>query len=457
MKKTVQTWRQYVNGLISAEISTLSRYYDRLIQIRPREGDSGLLRDAIDSSNKSVVQEICALPDMTSEREQRSIVLLNGSINHDFDIQGTLNELRAKLSRSSRVIIVAYNPYFRWLYALANRFGIRKGEMPTTFLTRTALNNTATISQYRVERIRPCVYLPIEIPWLSSFLNSVLPALPIIKWLSLTTIVTLRPVIADQVKPSLSIVIPARNERGNIENALKRIPAITGNMIEVIFVEGHSRDGTWEEIQRVAPLYSDRFKIQTMQQTGKGKSDAVRLGFSKATGEIITILDADLTMPPELLGRFYDAYCEGHGDFINGSRLVYPMEGQAMRFLNHIGNVFFAKALSEMLDATLSDSLCGTKLLARSDYERMVRWRSDFGDFDPFGDFELLFPAAILGLGIIDIPIRYRDRTYGSTQIRRFYHGLMLLRMTAIGFLRVKMGRPARLHGESAGRLAEAA
>ena len=148
-------------------------------------------------------------------------------------------------------------------------------------------------------------------------------------------------------------------------------------------------------------------------------------------------------MPPEMLRRFYDAYCEGHGDFINGSRLVYPMEGAAMRFLNRLGNIFFAKMLSSVLDVRIGDSLCGTKLLTRSDYQRMVAWRNDFGDFDPFGDFELLFPAAVLGLGIVDIPVRYLARTYGETNIRRFRHGLLLLKMTWVGLIRIKMYAPS--------------
>jgi len=142
----------------------------------------------------------------------------------------------------------------------------------------------------------------------------------------------------------------------------------------------------------------------SLRQTGKGKADAVRLGFAHATQPLLAILDADLTMPPEMVGRFYEAYCQGFGDFINGSRLVYPMEGDAMRFLNRLGNIFFAKMLSGILDVRIGDSLCGTKLVTRVDYQRMEAWRRDFGDFDPFGDFELLYPAAVLGLGIVDIP-----------------------------------------------------
>jgi glycosyltransferase involved in cell wall biosynthesis len=276
---------------------------------------------------------------------------------------------------------------------------------------------------------------------LGSLANRVLPATPILRHLAISVVVVLRPVLADpsDAPASVSVLIPARNERGNIEPAVRRLPDLGGET-EIIFVEGHSSDGTWEEIERVAASYDGPHRIVTLQQTGKGKADAVRLGFAHATGDLLTILDADLTMPPELLPRFVDAYRKGLADFVNGSRIVYPMEGEAMRPLNRLGNVFFAKALTSVLGTRLGDSLCGTKLVRRDDYARMTRWREDFGDFDPFGDFELIFPAATLGLGIVDVPIRYAARTYGSTQISRFRHGLLLLKMTTIGFFRVKLG-----------------
>jgi glycosyltransferase involved in cell wall biosynthesis len=273
---------------------------------------------------------------------------------------------------------------------------------------------------------------------LGTAINRVMPLVPLARWLSLTSIVVMRPLVASS-QQGVSCVIPARNERGNIENALKRFPDL-GREAEIIFVEGHSTDGTWEEILRVSTVYRDQFRILAVQQQGKGKADAVRLGFSHAREDLLVILDADLTMPPEMLSRFSFAYDQGHGDFINGSRLVYPMEGAAMRFLNRMGNVFFAKLLSAVLDVRLGDSLCGTKLLTRHDYERMVAWRQDFGEFDPFGDFELLFPAAELGLEIVDVPVRYLARTYGETNIQRFRHGLQLLKMTWVGLVRIKMG-----------------
>lgn len=434
----VPGWKRYVNAFLAGELSTLTRYYDRLIQWLPRESDSGLLLAAIDAPIKQSVGRDEPLPDLSGENDKRTAVLINGTFNHDFDIQGLLLELKSKLSRTSRVIVVLYNPYLRWMYHLANRLGIRKGELPSTFVTRVDLQNIAKVAGFEIVRQRLAVHCPWKLLGLGDGINRIVPLIPLVRWLSLASIVVLRPLVS-QPRPGISCVIPARNERGNIENALKRFPDLRCET-EIIFVEGHSSDGTWEEILRVGTLYRERFRIHVLQQTGAGKADAVRLGFAHATQPLLVILDADLTVPPEMLGRFYEAYCQGHGDFINGSRLVYPTEGAAMRFLNRLGNIFFAKLLSAILDVRIGDSLCGTKLLARHDYERVLAWRRDFGDFDPFGDFELLFPAAVLGLGIVDIPVRYLARTYGETNIQRFRHGLLLLKMTWVGLIRIKMG-----------------
>ena len=105
------------------------------------------------------------------------------------------------------------------------------------------------------------------------------------------------------------------------------------------------------------------------------------------------------------------------------------MEKEAMRFLNLCANKFFSITFSWLLGQSVKDTLCGTKVLWKKDYERIAANRSFFGDFDPFGDFDLLFGAAKANLHIMDIPIRYRDRTYGSTNINRWSHGLLLLRM----------------------------
>jgi hypothetical protein len=432
-------WTEYINVLIASELSRLTRYYDRVIQWLPRKEDSMVILDRLDNKQKEVVQRESEFPNLQGEVDKRTAVLMNGTLNHHYDIEALLRNLKQSLSRTSRVLLVMYNPYLAWFYTLANKLRVRKGPLPTTFVTRTDLENFAKLSGYNIVRTRNVAFIPWRLLGIGTVLNNIFSSVPIVRWLSFVYLVYLQPVVPEQKKPSLSIVVPARNESGNIENIINRIESFPAD-IELIFVEGDSTDNTWDEILRVKEKYQTSHIIHAYQQTGKGKADAVRLGFSYATGELLTILDADLTMPPEQLVRFYNAYSVGHADFINGSRLVYPMEGGAMRVLNRLGNVFFAHALSWILDARLGDSLCGTKLFAKHDYARMQAWREDFGDFDPFGDFEIIFPAQIMGLGSIDIPIRYLARTYGETNISRFRHGLILFKMSWIGLVKIKLG-----------------
>jgi len=427
----------YLTPILAAQVSRLTRYYDSVVQLAPQPSDDGLLLRHVDCQVKSVAASVDAIA--PPAEAARTAVLLNGNLNHDLDIEATLAAIKPRLNRLSRVIVLLYNPYFRGVFWLANKLGVRSGAVPSTFVTREGMAALARLSGYEIVQVKPAGYSPFRMLGLGNAINWAMPMVPFLRWFGFAAVVVLRPVMTADSPPSLSIVIPCRNEKGNIAAAIQRLPPFPA-AVEVIYVEGHSSDGTWQEVQRVAEEYGAHLPVSAYQQTGKGKSDAVRLGFSKARHDLVTILDADLTMPPEMLPRFYNAYCAGLADFINGTRLVYPMEGEAMRFLNRLGNVFFAKALSFVLDARVNDSLCGTKLLRRDDYARMVRWRGDFGDVDPFGDFELLFPASSLGLGIIDVPVYYRARSYGATNIHRFRHGLMLLRMTLIGLFRLKAG-----------------
>jgi len=432
--------RSYTYQLIGAEISATTRFCDQLIQVSPLPHDDGLLLRSIECRRKKTVDNPQEIP-INDDANRRDALLLNGNFNASSDIQALLQHVRIRMNRGARLFVVLYTPYAQWIFRLLTFFGLRSGALPTTFVTETELRSLLRLSDMEVVRIRPAVFFPLRIPLLSWLINAILPVLPGIRCLALTWIVVARSLPKSAPTPSLTIVIPARNERGNLESALVRMPQFATNDVEIIFVEGNSTDNTWQEIQRLLPLYSDRFRLVALQQTGRGKNDAVRLGFSKATGDLLTILDADLTMPPEMLPRFYNAWCQGHGEFVNGNRLVYPMEGEAMQSLNLLGNRFFAKALSYVLGIRIGDSLCGTKLLARRDYERLVEWRERFGDFDPFGDFELLFASSELAMGVVDIPIRYLARTYGETNISRFRDGWLLLRMTLYGFFRLRLGR----------------
>src|SRR5712691_5720803 len=238
----------------------------------------------------------------------------------------------------------------------------------------------------------------------------------------------------ETVKNEARVLLPVR--LAGLGRAVKRFPRFA-EALEIIFVEGHSADGTWEEIERVVGAYPD-CDIQAMRQPGTGKADAVFAGFDAARGDVLIILDGDLTVPPEQLPKFWDAIASGKGEFVNGSRLVYPMEQEAMRFLNLVANKVFSLLFTWLLSQRFTDTLCGTKAMYRSDYARLKAGRSYFGDFDPFGDFDLIFGASKLGLKAVEIPIRYANRAYGESQISRFRHGLMLLRMVAFAFMRIK-------------------
>jgi hypothetical protein len=262
-------WKKYVNAFLAGELSTLTRYYDRLIQWLPRENDTGMLLAAMDAPVKETVGRDDPFPDLSGESEKRTAILVNGTFNHDFDIQGLLVQLRSKLSRTSRVIAVLYNPYLRWLYHLANRLRIRKGELPSTFVTQVDLQNIVKVAGYEIVRQRLAVYCPWKMLGLGNAINRVLPLVPLVRWLSLTSLVVLRP-LAPRSRPGISCVIPARNERGNIENAVKRFPDL-GCEIEIIFVEGHSNDGTWEEIQRVAALSATVIEFKPCSRLEKAK------------------------------------------------------------------------------------------------------------------------------------------------------------------------------------------
>jgi glycosyltransferase involved in cell wall biosynthesis len=223
-------------------------------------------------------------------------------------------------------------------------------------------------------------------------------------------------------------VVPLRNEAGNVAPLLERIPKMADRQ-EIIFVEGHSTDNTWEVLNQVVADYRGDMHLAVYKQTGRGKRDAVRLGFERSTGDVLAILDGDISVPPEELPRFFELIARGKAEFANGSRLVYPMESEAMQFLNMIANKCFGYAFSYLLGQSIRDTLCGTKVLRREEYDRIAANQAYFGDFDPFGDFDLLFGAARLNLKILDVPVHYKQRVYGATNISRFRHGMMLIRM----------------------------
>jgi SAM-dependent methyltransferase len=355
------------------------------------------------------------------------------------DLQTTLQKLRSVAHDRTRLHITTLNTLWLHPLALAVRLGVVMPQPPSNWLSHDDLFNLLELAGWEVVNFEHIQLFPFSWPLISRMLNGVCVRLPLIRHFGITVAITARPRMSHVVRGdvSCSVIVPARNESGNIRAAIERVPVL-GNRTEVIFVEGNSRDDTWRVIESEVAAYKGPHLLKALKQPGRGKWDAVRTGFAAAQGDVLVIQDADLTAPPEDLPKFYETLANGTAEFINGSRLVYPMEARAMRFLNLVGNKFFAIALSYVLGQSVKDSLCGTKMLLRSDYERLLVRIAELGDFDPFGDFNLLFGAALLDLRIRDVPVRYRDRTYGETNISRFSHGWLLLRMTWFALWRLK-------------------
>jgi len=371
--------------------------------------------------------------------ETFDIVIVSTVLGEARDVQAVFRSIRAACRPDTRVIIAYHNAVWEPILKLASAVGLRRPVDKQNWLSMQDLTNLAYLADLEVIRKSAEVLLPLAIPLLSAVFNRFLVRFWPWPAFGLIQLLIVKPVAPpDLPNPRVSVIIPTRNERGNIEAAVARTPEM-GSGTEIIFVDGNSTDGTQDEIQRQIARCPDRDMKYIPQGDGVGKGDAVRKGFAAATGDVLMILDADLTVPPEALPRFVDAIVRGKGEFINGTRLVYPMEDEAMRFLNKCGNRFFSTLFTWLLNQPIRDTLCGTKVLTKANYDVIARNRHYFGEFDPFGDFDLILGAAKANFKITEVPVRYGARSYGTTNISRFRHGWLLLKMSWVAFRRLKL------------------
>jgi ubiquinone/menaquinone biosynthesis C-methylase UbiE len=364
-------------------------------------------------------------------------VVMSDVVGQLSDVWSAFRALRRVCNARTRLVVTYYNFVWEPLLHLGERIGRKMPVAQQNWLGMQDLRNLLELNHFEIIRDGTAQLVPVDVPLVAPLANRYLAQLPGLRHLALTQFFVCRVAggggpIAER-EYSCSVIVPTKNERGNIDDIVQRTPEM-GKGTELIFVDGNSNDGTVAAIERHLRERTRPNMKLIHQGDGRGKGDAVRKGFAAASGDVLFILDADLTVPPEDLPKFYAAIADGKAEFVNGSRLVYPMEGQAMRLLNSFGNKFFGLALSAILEQRLKDTLCGTKVLFRRDYEKIAAARSFFGDFDPFGDFDLLFGAAKQNLKIVELPIRYRARTYGETKIDRFREGAILARMTAHAF-----------------------
>ncbi len=364
-------------------------------------------------------------------------VVIPDTLGFLYDCEAFIDQLAQVCGDQTRIVITYFSHLWEPVLSLAEALSLRMPHPLLNWLSMDDIVNSLEMSDFERVHLERRLLVPFSFFGLGTLVNRYIAPLPLIRQFCLRHYVVARlPRPSAERAKSVSIVIPCRNERGNIEPAVTRLPEFCSD-IEIIFVEGNSQDGTWDEIQRVKEAYPDR-NIVALQQPGVGKGDAVRAGFEVATKDLLFILDADLTVSPEDLPKFYNALNSNKAEFVNGTRMIYPMDRQAMRFLNYWANRAFAVIFTYLLNQRYTDTLCGTKGMSRENYLKLARNRDYFGDFDPFGDFDLIFGAAKLDLKLREVPIRYRERSYGSTQISRFRHGVLLLRMVLFAYRKLK-------------------
>ena len=367
-------------------------------------------------------------------------IILSDTIGYLDDCENAFIGLNSLCCRDTRLIISNYSWRWQPILNLGEKLGLKMPSVEMNWLSTEDTMGFLHLANFEIVKREWRQLIPRRLFGLGVFINYFFGTLPLIRRLSLRSYLVARSVVKSGLdNPSTTVLIPCKNEKGNIENSVKRLPDFCDD-IEIMYVEGNSKDGTLDEIYRVIDAYPDK-DIKVLVQDGEGKGDAVRKGFDNANGDVLMILDADLTVPPEDLPKFYNAISSGKGEYINGTRLIYPMDEQAMRFLNFWANRTFSVLFTWLLNQRITDTLCGTKVLTKNNYKKIVSNRSYFGDFDPFGDFDLIFGASKLNLKMVEVPIRYASRKYGETQISRFSHGWLLLKMVIFAFKKLKIAQ----------------
>ncbi len=390
------------------------------------------------SARHPQLEVVCAAGETFVRDETFDYVILSDLVPFAHDLLAIFRNAARMTHGRSRVVVHSYSQLWRPVIRLAELLRLKPRKPIRNWVTPEDLRNLLELAGFEVVTVSRRLLFPKRIPLLATFLNGVVGSIWPFTLFSLTYWVVARPRPQPLPAPAgVSVIVPCRNEAGTIREIVERVPEL-GSGTELVFVEGGSTDETRAEIERQIAAHPER-RIRLLAQTGTGKADAVRLGFEQASESVLMVLDADLTVSPEDLPKFYGALAGGHAELVNGSRLVYDFEPGAMRFLNVLGNKAFSLFFSFLIGQYVKDTLCGTKVLLRNDYDAIVEGRRYFGDFDPFGDFDLLLGAARLGLKIVDLPVRYGARRYGTTNISRFQHGWLLLRMTGVAFRKFKI------------------
>jgi len=391
------------------------------------------------------IKFVCSDVEDFGESRTFDYILLAGTLGSVKNIQGLLQKLLSMSTSDTRIIISHYNELWGPLLRFAEKIGLKMPEFFYNWLSIDDIENFLNISGYEIIRKDFRIIFPFGIPLIAGFLNKIIARFPIIRRLTLTHCIIARPVKTPENVPQLktSVILTCRDEEKNIEGLVESIPQM-GAHTEIIFVEGHSKDNTIGKIKEMIEKYPNK-DIKLLKQKGIGQGDAFRMGFDQAQGDFLCWLEADLTIDPQEIKMFWDAYLSGKGEYINGTRFIYKMERKSMPLFNFIGNRLFGYVLTAILKQRFTDTLCGFKAISKRNYIRVRDNINEFGEFDPFGDFQLIFGSVKSGLKVVEIPVHYRPRqygeskAYGKTFLSFLKHACLLLRMSFIAFVKFNL------------------
>jgi len=358
-------------------------------------------------------------------------IILSNLVDYLSDIVGTLARVKEFINDYGLIILTTENPLWQPLMKLGSKLKLRMPDCPRNYVMLRDLKNIAELADFEVIKMGFEFLVPLRIPFLSSAINSIVAEIPFLRKMCLLQYIVMRHRKRRQPL-SCSVIIPCHNEADNIAECIQSVPPM-GTFTEIIVVDDGSTDDTKLKVEAI--MKNDgRVRLISHEQR-RGKGYAVRSGGEAAQADVIMILDADMSVPPEELPRFFEPIQAGRADFVNGTRMIYPMKGQAMRTLNYLGNKFFSLILSWLMEQHISDTLCGTKACLKKDYLKIRMGRCAWGDFD------LLFGIARLRKKIVEMPVHYQERVAGKSKMRVLKHGLLLMRMCFVGLYELKLLR----------------
>ena len=366
-------------------------------------------------------------------------ILLMGALSDGVDVQKTLLNLKRVVNPRSRIVVTIYNRLWQPLLNLAALLRLKIPQPTQNWLSVDDAENLLRLTGYETIKQFNVILLPKKVPVISFLLNNIIAKLPLFKHLCFNHVLVAKKIMnrENYSDYSVSVIVPCKNELGNVRDAAARIPTM-GKHTEIIFCDDRSEDGTVDEILKTIKSFPDK-DIKLVHGPGVCKAKNVWAGFDSAKGDILMILDADLTVIPEELPYFFQTIVEGAGDFINGSRLIYPTQENAMKFFNVLGNKFFSLLFSYIMGQRIKDTLCGTKVLWREDYARIKKYIGTWGTVDLWGDYDLLFGATKTNLKIVDLPVHYFERVYGQTKMKKvILNGLRMLNISLAALFKLK-------------------